>query len=253
MKKSKITIGIGLLMLVVASCTTDPNSPGLEYMPDMYRSPAVEAYVDYGQDPYNFSEEIALEQRTTPSARKPVAGTIVYSGTDSVMMAVNMPYAYANTVEDYERAGVEVTSPIALSKTHFTKGEELYTRMCTHCHGASGKGDGAISTNEKILGIPSFSEKLVDLPEGKMFHTMTYGKGLMGSHASQLSKLERWQIIQYVQSLQTETTPKFDDMGNPVEGADEPAADDAAADGAPADDAAAAPADTDGADETVTE
>jgi hypothetical protein len=35
------------LVLLMASCGGDPNSPGVEYMPDMYRSPAMEAYVDY--------------------------------------------------------------------------------------------------------------------------------------------------------------------------------------------------------------
>jgi len=45
-----------LLLLVIAlggtalfmGCSSTPDSPGLEYMPDMYRSPAIEAYVDYG-------------------------------------------------------------------------------------------------------------------------------------------------------------------------------------------------------------
>ena len=32
-------------------------------MPDMYRSPAIEAYVDYGQDPYQVGEETAEGQR----------------------------------------------------------------------------------------------------------------------------------------------------------------------------------------------
>jgi hypothetical protein len=41
----------------------------------------------------------------------------------------------------------------------------------------------------------------VGLTEGKMFHSMTYGKGLMGQHASQLNKQERWQLVFYVQSL----------------------------------------------------
>ena len=31
---------------------------------------------------------------------------------------------------------------------------------------------------------------------------MTYGKGLMGSHASQLTKEERWKVVYYVQKLQ---------------------------------------------------
>ena len=35
-----------------------------------------------------------------------------------------------------------------------------------------------------------------------MFHTLTYGKGMMGSHAGQLTKEERWTVIQYVKYLQ---------------------------------------------------
>ena len=34
---------------ILGSCTTDADSPGNEYMPDMYRSPAIEPYVDYGE------------------------------------------------------------------------------------------------------------------------------------------------------------------------------------------------------------
>lgn len=74
--------------------------------------------------------------------------------------------------------------------------------MCTHCHGETGNGDGAISRNGHILGIPDFATKLKDLPEGKMYHTLMYGKGLMGSHASQVSPKSLWQIIQYIQVMQ---------------------------------------------------
>ena len=35
-----------------------------------------------------------------------------------------------------------------------------------------------------------------------MFHTLTYGKGAMGSHASQLTKAERWKVVAYVKHLQ---------------------------------------------------
>ena len=56
--------------------------------------------------------------------------------------------------------------------------------------------------NGHIVGIPDYSTKLKDLPEGKMYHTLQYGKGLMGSHASQLSQKERWLIIEYIKTLQ---------------------------------------------------
>jgi hypothetical protein len=52
---------------------------------------------------------------------------------------------------------------------------------------------------------------LKDLQEGKMFHTLTYGKGLMGQHASQLNQLQRWQVLEYVKCLQKGvSTPEFD-------------------------------------------
>jgi SNF family Na+-dependent transporter len=33
------------------------------------------------------------------------------------------------------------------------------------------------------------------MPEGQMFYSMTYGKNLMGSYASQLTRDQRWAII----------------------------------------------------------
>lgn len=201
-----------VVVLGLGSCTQDPNSPGLEYMPDMYRSPAIEAYVDYGMDPYHFTVDSAVVQRNTPSAMTPVVGTISHSDMD---MAFSMPYPYPNTDEGYEAAGAQLKSPLPSTQANIERGQEIYTIMCQHCHGEKGEGDGAISRNGKIKGIPSYSGKLKDLPEGKMYHSIQWGKGLMGSHASQISQKERWQVIQYVQVLQKGgEMPEFDENGN---------------------------------------
>jgi len=40
---------LSIAIILFGSCSADPNSPGLEYMPDMYRSPAIEPYIDYGK------------------------------------------------------------------------------------------------------------------------------------------------------------------------------------------------------------
>jgi mono/diheme cytochrome c family protein len=187
------------LMLMFASCTSDPNSPGIEYMPDMYRSPAVEAYVDYGEDPYYVTEEFASTQRNTMSARLPAAGSIAYKGDDK---AFALPYPYPNTPEGYEAAGINLLSPLVTSDENTAAGAIIFSQMCTQCHGEEGKGDGAISRNGHIAGIPDYTTKLKDLSEGKMYHTLQYGKGLMGSHASQLSQKERWLVIEYIKVLQ---------------------------------------------------
>lgn len=202
-----IIAGIGIFF---QSCMSDPNSPGLEYMPDMYRSPSVEAYVDYGMDPYHFGDSLAELQRNTQSARLPVEGTIEYG-------QVFMPYYLKATPDDYERAGTEIRSPMAMTKSHIEEGKVIYERMCSHCHGVKGDGMGKLATNEAILGIPNFGVGLKDLPEGNMFHTITHGKGIMGSHASQVNPKERWQIIQYIHILQDGgKMPEFNEAGYPI-------------------------------------
>lgn len=204
------------LVFLLSACVTDPNSPGLEYMPDMYRSPAIEAYVDYGMDPYHFGEKQYDSLNGRISARKPVAGSIAFAGSD---MIFNMPYPHPNTADGYELSE-GLTSPIPFNQMNIERGQEIYAIMCQHCHGEKGKGDGAISRNGHIEGIPDYSGKLKDLAEGRMYHSIYYGKGLMGSHAAQISTKERWQVIQYVQILQQGgKTPTFDEQGNVITGA----------------------------------
>jgi len=200
------------LMFLAVSCTVDPDSPGVEYMPDMYRSPAIEAYVDYGMDPYLVGEETAQAQRSTPSARKPVASTIAYHGQEGATFG--MPYLYPNTDEGYEAAGLSLLNPLPLNKENFDKGQAVYTKMCIHCHGEGGAGDGSMTEAKggKYPAVPSYQSRK-GLPQGKMYHTIQFGKGLMGSHAAQLSQKERWQVIHYVTALMNEQTPTFDASG----------------------------------------
>ena len=55
-----------------------------------------------------------------------------------------------------------------------------------------------------------------------MFHVLTYGKNNMGSYASQLSRTQRWMVIQYVKSEQVKsaadknTTPAASDSSSTV-------------------------------------
>lgn len=214
-KHSTLLTSAALAVFALASCGGDPDSPGLEYFPDMYRSPAVEAYVDYGQDPYvaempdgtydsDYADSLVLKQRMTQQARKPVQGTIAFS-SDASKAAFNFPYTYANTPEDYERAGLEVKCPLPMSQENVDKGKVIYDKMCKHCHGEKGAGDGTVVN---VAGYPqpgAYNGPLKTLPEGKIFHSLTYGKNIgMGSHASQLNKEERWLVTRYVQYLQND-------------------------------------------------
>ena len=186
-----------LLAFAVGSCTTDPQAPGIEYMPDMYRSVAYEPYAGN----LNYSDSM--------EARVPADGSIPQG---------YLPYGIPNTNEGYELAGTLLENPLANSEEIVAEGKVIYTKFCVHCHGKEGKGDGATVTAGGHPPPPAYDSKtLQNLPEGKMFHTITYGKNLMGPHASQLNVEERWKVIMYVQTLQGKDAA--------AEGSDEASAD----------------------------
>jgi mono/diheme cytochrome c family protein len=191
-KTSNLILSSAFLASTIAlqSCTSDPLSPGLEYMPDMYRGPA---YETYGESP--FSEK--------GSSLKPVAGTIPRFNDET--LPYHETYAYPNTNEGYEAAGLGVVNPYPATELILEKGKKVYSNFCIHCHGEKGDGNGILVQRDKYAGVPSYySAALKDLPEGKMYHTIYYGKNMMGSHAAQINYAERWSVIRYVQKLRAE-------------------------------------------------
>ncbi|MBS1763783.1 MAG: cytochrome c [Bacteroidetes bacterium] len=179
---SSFLIGAGLLIL--ASCG-DKQSPGLEYMPDMYRTPAVVAYAP------------SKVFKDSVSALPPVAGTIA--------RGQYVDFNYPNTNEGYEAAGNELKNPFTPTPELIAYGKEEFTTYCAHCHGEKGDGNGWLKIKGDKFPVPSyFDDTHKDLAEGKMFFSITYGKNLMGSHASQLSPEDRWKIILFIKELQKE-------------------------------------------------
>lgn len=54
----------------------------------------------------------------------------------------------------------------------------------------------------EILGVPNYKDR--DITEGNIYHVIMYGKGIMGSHSSQLSATERWQVVHHVEKLRND-------------------------------------------------
>ncbi|QMU66635.1 MAG: c-type cytochrome [Flavobacteriaceae bacterium] len=149
-------------------------------MPDMYVSV-----------PYNTNGASGIDG--SPVNMKPVAGTISRGNT---------PYEYADTNADYERAKQTLKSPLEKNEKNLENGKKMYAIYCTSCHGKKGDGNGVLSQRGKFEGIPNYKDR--DLTEGNIYHVIIYGKNLMGSHASQLTDKERWQVVQYVEQLRND-------------------------------------------------
>jgi mono/diheme cytochrome c family protein len=172
---------------------------------DMYVSPSLETY----------QETDLFEDGLT--SQKPVAGTIPRGF---------MPYPYSNDSTGYNLAGLEWKDTLPNTAEILARGEDLYSIYCMHCHGQGGDADGPVVQNSVfppppsfLTGISSRGGAMMDLSEGKVYHTIMYGLNMMGSHASQVSHEDRWMIIKYIKSLQAATlSSEAEESGDAVDG-----------------------------------
>lgn len=198
-----VCVAAAIVVSVAACGDKRTRSTGWEFSRNMYDP------IGYNPDQPNPNFADGLTARTPP------AGTIPL-GFDK--------FEYENTLEDYQRAGEEVQNPLEVTQQVLAEGQALYQVYCAVCHGTEGAGDGPITqdrqlttregtrTLENFPPPPSFKRSgaanssrgglMSDLTDGKIYHTITYGVGLMGSHASQLSPEERWKVVAYVNELQ---------------------------------------------------
>ncbi|MEO7444958.1 MAG: cytochrome c [Ferruginibacter sp.] len=186
------SIGISAL-LGVAGCGSH-KEPGRIYMPDMTYSRAVETYSE--QDSSVFTR---LDNRRGGSQifynAIPPAGTIKRGEL--------FPYSLPNDSMGYKMsAGVK--NPIdSLGKLDMPETARLFNINCAICHGATGAANGPLATGGQIGGVANLTlPAYVELADGTMFHSITYGKGNMGSYASQLDRKQRWMIVKYIRTLQ---------------------------------------------------
>jgi len=174
-----------IVLVVVASLVScgDKRTPEVQYMPDMYRPVP---YESYATNP-NFKDGL--------SSQKPVEGTVSRGSA---------PYDYPNTEEGYQAAKIDLVSPLAENQIDLKKGKKSYDIYCAVCHNTSGDGNGILSQRDKFVGIPNYNSR--EITDGSIYHVIMYGRNMMGSHSSQMTPDERWQVVHYVQKLKKDLT-----------------------------------------------
>ena len=211
----------GFLLLVamisLVSCqSVGGNKTGSEYMPDMAHSVAYEANT-YGYYYYNrWGNEDDLHKMVQP--RTVTNGTIArgYAGHNKeetlgrgVAYKPNgsVPYYYVDTEDDRLRAIAEITNnPYPITTKGLEKGKLLYNIQCGICHGEKGDGAGYLLREDggKYPAQPAnfMLDDLINSSNGRYYHSIMYGKNLMGGYSDKLSYEERWNVIHYIRSLQ---------------------------------------------------
>ena len=252
-----------LVVLFLSSCQAPGgNNTGSEYMPDMAHSVAYEAnYYNYYYNNTWGSEE---EYYEFAKPRKPVNGTVPrgyaaiglqggnagmdaaakVSGThrtSDIKIPINgsVPYYYGDTEEERNRAMAEITNnPFPITADGLAKGKELYVIYCGICHGDKGDGAGYLVRDDGGVypAAPAnfLLEEHVQASEGRYYHSIMYGKNVMGAYKDKLSYEERWQVIHYIRSLQAkELKLEYSEEANTLNSSAIPGASMAMADKAP--------------------
>jgi mono/diheme cytochrome c family protein len=185
MLKNLLIVSFAILGLY--SCTSEGENTGIEYAPDMY--------VSKGYEPYSQIRHMDFSA-TGMTMRLPVAGTIARGQMDYI-------YNYPDSPEGYEASAANL-NPIAKDELNLLEGKRLYNIYCWSCHGKEGKNDGPVISVGKFAKPPfaAYTDPYIQtLADGKIFHVITYGKNMMGSHAHMLNPKERWQVVGYVKKL----------------------------------------------------
>ncbi|MCX5795525.1 MAG: c-type cytochrome [Elusimicrobia bacterium] len=161
----------------------DLNEPHLRLFSDMVNSPAY-----HSQQP----NPVFRDGRTL---QRPVPGTIARDWH---------PLHYGVEAAERERAGAELKNPFLPGFEVTARGKQVFENYCSHCHGLAGLGDGEVAKAFPQFSFPLASKSTFDLPDGTLFHIITYGRNLMPSHASQLDPPDRWKAVCYLRDLQRE-------------------------------------------------
>ncbi len=81
----------------------------------------------------------------------------------------------------------------------------LYNKLCTVCHGTSGKGDGVASAGLTIKPADHTSRLVQDQADGSLFYELSNGHAPMPPYKDALSAKQRWGLINYIRVLGSNT------------------------------------------------
>ncbi len=202
MKGIYILLSVAFVTTII-SCNEIKRKPSNTYMPDMAYSRAYETYAD--RDSSIFTTDENKRGAKIFYNNRPVVGTIARGEDMPFQLAKD---AIGDTTNYY--ASKMVVSPIEyLTGAELMESERLYLINCGICHGSKLDGNGPLykAGEGPYAAKPATlvgDAKYEAMPEGQMFYSVAYGRNLMGSYASQLSRKQRWEIIAYIKFKQKE-------------------------------------------------
>ncbi len=170
-------------VLLACGCTGDGEDPGYSVTPGMFESVPFDPY-DPNPTTYNGA-----------TLQAPPVVTVPFGPVHP---------QFGATKEEAKRAGEELVNPFAEPTPAVLKrGKYIYNTFCYVCHGVRGDGDGPVIGPERFPNPASLqADRAKTLPDGTLYHVITYGQGIMPAYNVQVQHDDRWKAITYIRQLQ---------------------------------------------------
>ena len=151
------------------------------------------------------------------TSQLPPPGTIARSQPIQTLSGPVYPFedAPVNTGLITGTTNFVATNPLPVNEVLLQRGRERFNIYCAPCHGQLGDGNGI---TKKIGDMPAVAnlhdQRIVDMPDGEIFNTITHGKNLMGAYGPLVPTKDRWAIVAYLRALQLSWLGTTNDLTN---------------------------------------
>lgn len=122
------------------------------------------------------------------SMRVPAPGTVARGA---------IPYAIAR-----EEEADSLANPLPATKAVYLRGKKVYGDRCAVCHGPKGDGRSALTSAYGASPSNLLSRQVAGYRDGRIFHTITVGKGAMPAYDADIPADDRWAVVRYLRALQ---------------------------------------------------
>ena len=120
-----------------------------------------------------------------------VAAAIIYSGLHGSSRDWPVP-----------EAAKQLENPVQRNAASLKAARDIYSDKCAHCHGDSGKGDGADAGRYDPPPTDfTNAERMNRASDGELFYKISEGKKPMPVFKTKLTEQQRWELVLLIRSF----------------------------------------------------
>ena len=192
--------GLVALLLISAGCTPMDDVLQSWFGRSMRRQPSFEAY----------EHPLAPPEGAVPfaSGNFPSGPGAVNIGAAEIA-EIPAPATQQQLFQQLPEV-TEIGNPVPSTPASLARGEVMFNRSCSPCHGTAGDGGGPVTRS----GIPAFSllsPQAASYTDGYIYTLIRIGRGIMPAYGHQITHFDRWHIVNYLRELQGPILPPAGD------------------------------------------